>query len=90
VLREKTKRVDEFMRLVGLEALVSLSTSSFRGMASALLWAALIKSRKFFFSTNRLGALDALRHAMQDEVPAIWEIPYTMLLVTHESTKPFT
>jgi ABC-type nitrate/sulfonate/bicarbonate transport system ATPase subunit len=88
VLREKRNEVDEFMRLVGLEAFASAYPHHLSGgMAQRVALArALINHPKVLLLDEPLGALDAFtRMRMQDEVLRLWENRRTtMLLVTHD------
>ncbi|HEX3620134.1 MAG TPA: ABC transporter ATP-binding protein [Candidatus Udaeobacter sp.] len=88
VLREKRNEVDEFMRLVGLEAFADAYPHHLSGgMAQRVALArALINHPKVLLLDEPLGALDAFtRMRMQDEVLRLWENRRTtMLLVTHD------
>ena len=88
VLREKRSEVDEFMRLVGLEAFADAYPHHLSGgMAQRVALArALINHPKVLLLDEPLGALDAFtRMRMQDEVLRLWENRRTtMLLVTHD------
>jgi ABC-type nitrate/sulfonate/bicarbonate transport system ATPase subunit len=88
VLREKRNEVDEFMRLVGLEAFASAYPHQLSGgMAQRVALArALINHPKILLLDEPLGALDAFtRMRMQDEVLRLWEARgTTMILVTHD------
>ena len=88
VLREKRNEVDEFMRLVGLEAFGDAYPHHLSGgMAQRVALArALINHPKVLLLDEPLGALDAFtRMRMQDEVLRLWENRRTtMLLVTHD------
>jgi ABC-type nitrate/sulfonate/bicarbonate transport system ATPase subunit len=88
VLREKRNEVDEFMRLVGLEAFANAYPHHLSGgMAQRVALArALINHPKVLLLDEPLGALDAFtRMRMQDEVLRLWENRRTtMLLVTHD------
>jgi ABC-type nitrate/sulfonate/bicarbonate transport system ATPase subunit len=88
VLREKRDKVDEFMRLVGLEAFANAYPHHLSGgMAQRVALArALINHPKVLLLDEPLGALDAFtRMRMQDEVLRLWENRRTtMLLVTHD------
>jgi ABC-type nitrate/sulfonate/bicarbonate transport system ATPase subunit len=88
VLREKRNEVDEFMRLVGLEAFANSYPHHLSGgMAQRVALArALINHPKVLLLDEPLGALDAFtRMRMQDEVLRLWENRRTtMLLVTHD------
>ena len=87
-LREKRNEVDEFMRLVGLEAFANAYPHHLSGgMAQRVALArALINHPKVLLLDEPLGALDAFtRMRMQDEVLRLWENRRTtMLLVTHD------
>src|SRR5262245_61473273 len=85
VLREKRNEVDEFMRLVGLEAFANAHPHHLSGgMAQRVALArALINHPKVLLLDEPLGALTRMR--MQDEVLRLWENRRTtMLLVTHD------
>lgn len=88
VLREKRTEVDEFMRLVGLEAFAnSFPHHLSGGMAQRVALArALINHPRVLLLDEPLGALDAFtRMRMQDEVLRLWQARgTTMLLVTHD------
>jgi ABC-type nitrate/sulfonate/bicarbonate transport system ATPase subunit len=88
VLRQKRKEVDEFMRLVGLEAFAnSFPHHLSGGMAQRVALArALINHPKVLLLDEPLGALDAFtRMRMQDEVLRLWRARgTTMLFVTHD------
>ena len=88
VLREKRNEVDEFIRLVGLEAFADAYPHHLSGgMAQRVALArALINHPKVLLLDEPLGALDAFtRMRMQDEVLRLWENRRTtMLLVTHD------
>jgi ABC-type nitrate/sulfonate/bicarbonate transport system ATPase subunit len=88
VLREKRAEVDEFMRLVGLEAFAnSFPHHLSGGMAQRVSLArALINHPKVLLLDEPLGALDAFtRMRMQDEVLRLWRAHgTTMLFVTHD------
>ena len=88
VLREKRNEVDEFMRLVGLQAFANAYPHHLSGgMAQRVALArALINHPKVLLLDEPLGALDAFtRMRMQDEVLRLWENRRTtMLLVTHD------
>jgi ABC-type nitrate/sulfonate/bicarbonate transport system ATPase subunit len=88
VLREKRNEVDEFMRLVGLEAFADAYPHHLSGgMAQRVALArALINHPKVLLLDEPLGALDAFtRMRLQDEVLRLWENRRTtMLLVTHD------
>ena len=88
VLREKRNEVDEFMRLVGLEAFADAYPHHLSGGMSqrVALARALINHPKVLLLDEPLGALDAFtRMRMQDEVLRLWQNRRTtMLLVTHD------
>src|SRR5437667_4560938 len=88
VLREKRNEVDEFMRLVGLEAFADAYPHHLSGgMAQRVALArALINHPKVLLLDEPLGALDAFtRMRMPDEVLRLWQNRRTtMLLVTHD------
>jgi len=88
VLHEKRQEVDDFMRLVGLEAFANSYPHHLSGGMSqrVALARALINHPKVLLLDEPLGALDAFtRMRMQDEVLRLWENRRTtMLLVTHD------
>ena len=88
VFPEKKTEVDQFMRLVGLEAFANVYPHHLSGgMAQrAALARALINHPKILLLDEPLGALDAFtRMRMQDEVLRLWQARgTTMLLVTHD------
>jgi ABC-type nitrate/sulfonate/bicarbonate transport system ATPase subunit len=88
VLREKRNEVDEFMRVVGLEAFADAYPHHLSGGMSqrVALARALINHPKVLLLDEPLGALDAFtRMRMQDEVLRLWQNRLTtMLLVTHD------
>src|SRR5213593_867427 len=88
VLREKRNEVDEFMRLVALEAFGGAYPHHLSGGMSqrVALARALINHPKVLLLDEPLGALDAFtRMRMQDEVLRLWEARgTTTLLVTHD------
>jgi ABC-type nitrate/sulfonate/bicarbonate transport system ATPase subunit len=88
ILREKRNEVDEFIRLVGLEAFADAYPHHLSGgMAQRVALArALINHPKVLLLDEPLGALDAFtRMRMQDEVLRLWQNRRTtMLLVTHD------
>ena len=88
LLQSKRHEVDEFMRLVGLEAFAHAYPHHLSGgMAQRVALArALINHPKVLLLDEPLGALDAFtRMRMQDEVLRLWQDRRTtMLLVTHD------
>ena len=88
VLRQRRHEVDEFMRLVGLEAFASLYPHQLSGgMAQrAALARALVNHPKVMLLDEPLGALDQFtRMRLQDEVLQLWRARRpTMVLVTHD------
>jgi len=88
VLNEKRHEVDEFMRLVGLQAFANAYPHHLSGgMAQRVALArALVNHPKALLLDEPLGALDAFtRMKMQDEVLRLWEARRTtMVLVTHD------
>jgi ABC-type nitrate/sulfonate/bicarbonate transport system ATPase subunit len=88
VLKEERGQVDEFMRLVGLEAFADAFPHHLSGgMAQRVALArAMINHPKVLLLDEPLGALDAFtRMRMQDEVLRLWRAHRTtMLLVTHD------
>jgi ABC-type nitrate/sulfonate/bicarbonate transport system ATPase subunit len=88
VLREKRHEVDEFLKLVGLEAFANAFPHQLSGgMAQrAALARALVNHPKVLLLDEPLGALDAFtRMRMQDEVLRLWKARgTTMVLVTHD------
>lgn len=88
VLHKKRQEVDEFMRLVGLEAFAEAFPHHLSGgMAQRVALArALINHPRILLLDEPLGALDAFtRMRLQDEVLRLWEARgTTMLLVTHD------
>jgi ABC-type nitrate/sulfonate/bicarbonate transport system ATPase subunit len=88
VLHEQRGEVDEFMRLVGLQAFANAYPHHLSGgMAQRVALArALINHPKILLLDEPLGALDAFtRMRMQDEVLRLWEDRgTTMILVTHD------
>jgi ABC-type nitrate/sulfonate/bicarbonate transport system ATPase subunit len=88
VLKQERGEVDEFMRLVGLEAFADAFPHHLSGgMAQRVALArAMINHPKVLLLDEPLGALDAFtRMRMQDEVLRLWRAHRTtMLLVTHD------
>src|SRR2546429_8485811 len=88
VLKEERGLVDEFMRVVGLEAFADAFPHHLSGgMAQRVALArAMINHPKVLLLDEPLGALDAFtRMRMQDEVLRLWRARRTtMLLVTHD------
>src|SRR4030095_6644226 len=88
LLKEKKTEVDEFMRLVDLEAFANAYPHHLSGgMAQRVALArALINHPKVLLLDEPLGALDAFtRMRMQDEVLRLWSARRsTTLLVTHD------
>ena len=88
VLRQQRGEVDEFLKLVGLEAFASAFPHQLSGgMAQRVALArALVNHPKVLLLDEPLGALDAFtRMRMQDEVVRLWQARgTTMLLVTHD------
>jgi len=88
VLRERKHEVDQFMKLVGLEAFAdSYPHQLSGGMAQRVgLARALVNHPRVLLLDEPLGALDAFtRMRMQDEVLKLWQNRgTTMLLVTHD------
>lgn len=88
VLQQSRHEVDEFLRLVGLEAFAGVYPHQLSGgMAQrAALARALINHPTLLLLDEPLGALDQFtRMRMQDEVLRLWQARgTTMLLVTHD------
>lgn len=88
VLHQHRHEVEEFIRLVGLEAFAKVYPHQLSGgMAQrAALARALVNHPKVLLLDEPLGALDQFtRMRMQDEVLRIWESRgTTMMLVTHD------
>ncbi len=88
VLRQHRHEVEEFMRLMGLEAFAGVYPHQLSGgMAQrAALARALVNHPKVLLLDEPLGALDQFtRMRMQDEVLRLWQVRgTTMLLVTHD------
>jgi ABC-type nitrate/sulfonate/bicarbonate transport system ATPase subunit len=88
LFHSKRHEVDEFMRLVGLEAFANAYPHHLSGgMAQRVALArALINHPKVLLLDEPLGTLDAFtRMRMQDEVLRLWQARRTtMLLVTHD------
>ena len=88
VLRQRGHEVEEFLRLVGLEAFANVYPHQLSGgMAQrAALARALVNHPKVLLLDEPLGALDQFtRMRMQDEVLRLWQARRTtMVLVTHD------
>jgi ABC-type nitrate/sulfonate/bicarbonate transport system ATPase subunit len=88
VLRGRRHEVEEFMRLMGLEAFANVYPHQLSGgMAQrAALARALINHPRVLLLDEPLGALDQFtRMRMQDEVLRVWQARgTTMVLVTHD------
>ncbi len=88
VLRQSRGEVEEYMRLVGLEAFANVYPHQLSGgMAQrAALARALVNHPKVLLLDEPLGALDQFtRMRMQDEVLRVWQARRTtMVLVTHD------
>jgi ABC-type nitrate/sulfonate/bicarbonate transport system ATPase subunit len=88
VLKQERGKVDEFIRLVGLETFANAFPHHLSGgMAQRVALArAMINHPKVLLLDEPLGALDAFtRMRMQDEVLRLWQARRpTVLLVTHD------
>jgi ABC-type nitrate/sulfonate/bicarbonate transport system ATPase subunit len=88
ILHRRRHEVEEFMKLVGIEAFANVYPHQLSGgMAQrAALARALVNHPKVLLLDEPLGSLDAFtRMRMQDEVLRLWEARgTTMLLVTHD------
>jgi ABC-type nitrate/sulfonate/bicarbonate transport system ATPase subunit/flavin-dependent dehydrogenase len=88
VLRKRKHEVEEFMRMIGLEAFANVYPHQLSGgMAQRVALArALVNHPKVLLLDEPLGALDQFtRMRMQDEVLRLWQARgTTMLLVTHD------
>jgi ABC-type nitrate/sulfonate/bicarbonate transport system ATPase subunit len=88
VLHQRRHEVEDFMKLVGLDAFANVFPHQLSGgMAQrAALARALVNHPKVLLLDEPLGSLDAFtRMRMQDEVLRLWEARgTTMLLVTHD------
>ncbi len=88
ILSQMRHEVEEFIRLVGLEAFANVYPHQLSGgMAQrAALARALVNHPRVLLLDEPLGALDQFtRMQMQDEVLRVWEARRTtMLLVTHD------
>lgn len=88
LLRTHSKRVDQVLRLVGLEGFDDAYPRQLSGgMAQrAALARALVNDPKLLILDEPLGQLDSLtRLAMQSELVSLWEASgFTALLVTHD------
>jgi NitT/TauT family transport system ATP-binding protein/sulfonate transport system ATP-binding protein len=88
LLRQRRHEVEEFLRLVGLEAFADVYPHQLSGgMAQrAALARALVNHPRVLLLDEPLGALDQFtRMRMQDEVLRVWKARgTTMLLVTHD------
>jgi NitT/TauT family transport system ATP-binding protein/sulfonate transport system ATP-binding protein len=88
VLQERRSDVDEFLRLMGLEAFADVFPHQLSGgMAQrAALARALVNHPRLLLLDEPLGALDQFtRMRMQDEVLRLWQTRgTTMVLVTHD------
>jgi NitT/TauT family transport system ATP-binding protein/sulfonate transport system ATP-binding protein len=88
VLQERRGEVDEFLRVMGLEAFADVFPHQLSGgMAQrAALARALVNHPRLLLLDEPLGALDQFtRMRMQDEVLRLWQTRgATMVLVTHD------
>jgi ABC-type nitrate/sulfonate/bicarbonate transport system ATPase subunit len=88
VLRQRRHEVEEFIRLMGLEAFAGVYPHQLSGgMAQrAALARALVNHPRVLLLDEPLGALDQFtRMRMQDEVLRVWQARCTtMVLVTHD------
>jgi NitT/TauT family transport system ATP-binding protein/sulfonate transport system ATP-binding protein len=88
VLRQRRGEVEEFMRLMGLEAFANVYPHQLSGgMAQrAALARALVNHPRILLLDEPLGALDQFtRMRMQDEILRVWQARRTtMVLVTHD------
>lgn len=88
ILRQRRHEVEEFMRLMGIEAFADVYPHQLSGgMAQrAALARALVNHPRVLLLDEPLGALDQFtRMRMQDEVLGLWEARgTTMVLVTHD------
>ena len=88
VLRSHRERVDDVLRLVGLEGFATAYPRQLSGGMSqrAALARALVNDPKLLILDEPLGQLDSLtRIAMQEELVSLWQrAGFTALLVTHD------